>query len=74
MYVRNDAATFWYCSTKCRKNATELKRDPRKLKWSRVGPKAFKPVQQQQPKQKMEVAPVKASAVAETTVPRKKAA
>ncbi|MCL5068457.1 MAG: 50S ribosomal protein L24e [Thaumarchaeota archaeon] len=34
MYVRNDAATFWYCSSKCRKNSTDLKRDPRKLKWS----------------------------------------
>jgi large subunit ribosomal protein L24e len=35
MFIRNDAATFWYCSSKCRKNATVLKRDPRKLKWSR---------------------------------------
>ncbi|MDG7001199.1 MAG: 50S ribosomal protein L24e [Nitrososphaerota archaeon] len=34
MYVRNDAVTFWYCSSKCRKNSTVLKRDPRKLKWS----------------------------------------
>jgi ribosomal protein L24E len=36
MYVRNDAITFWYCSTKCRKNSFYLKRDPRKLKWTRV--------------------------------------
>ncbi len=35
MFVRNDAVTFWYCSTKCRKNAIDLKRDPRKLKWAR---------------------------------------
>jgi len=35
MYIRNDAATFWYCSSKCRKNATVLKRDSRKLKWAR---------------------------------------
>ncbi|HKW03658.1 MAG TPA: 50S ribosomal protein L24e [Nitrososphaerales archaeon] len=38
MYVRNDAVTFWYCSTKCRKNAMILKRDPRKLKWARGRP------------------------------------
>ncbi|MHB1908849.1 MAG: 50S ribosomal protein L24e [Nitrososphaerales archaeon] len=42
MYIRNDAATFWFCSTKCRKNALKLKRDPRKLKWSRSGAKAAK--------------------------------
>jgi large subunit ribosomal protein L24e len=35
MYIRNDAATFWYCSSKCRKNASVLKRDPRSLKWAR---------------------------------------
>jgi len=35
MYIRNDGATFWYCSSKCRKNATVLRRDPRKLKWAR---------------------------------------
>lgn len=36
MYVRNDGATFWYCSTKCKKNSMKLKRDPRKLKWARA--------------------------------------
>jgi large subunit ribosomal protein L24e len=35
MYIRNDGATFWYCSSKCRKNASVLKRDPRALKWAR---------------------------------------
>jgi large subunit ribosomal protein L24e len=35
MYIRNDGATFWYCSSKCRKNASVLKRDPRSLKWAR---------------------------------------
>ncbi|MGI0092109.1 MAG: 50S ribosomal protein L24e [Nitrososphaerales archaeon] len=35
MFIRNDAVTFWYCSSKCRKNATFLKRDSRKLKWAR---------------------------------------
>lgn len=39
MYIRNDAATFWYCSSKCRKNASQLKRDPRSLKWARQRPK-----------------------------------
>ncbi|MDA4130697.1 MAG: 50S ribosomal protein L24e [Thaumarchaeota archaeon] len=49
MYIRNDAATFWYCSSKCRKNASKLKRDPRKLKWARQRAKpitkASRPVQ-----------------------------
>jgi large subunit ribosomal protein L24e len=48
MFIRNDAATFWYCSSKCRKNATKLRRDPRKLKWSRAVVRA-KPVQPAQP-------------------------
>lgn len=39
MYIRNDAATFWYCSSKCRKNSSVLKRDPRSLKWARQKPK-----------------------------------
>jgi len=43
MFVRNDGATFWYCSTKCKKNSIELKRDPRKLKWARAQ-QAAKPI------------------------------
>ncbi|HXQ92534.1 MAG TPA: 50S ribosomal protein L24e [Nitrososphaerales archaeon] len=39
MYIRNDGATFWYCSSKCRKNSSVLKRDPRSLKWARQRPK-----------------------------------
>ncbi|MCS7115925.1 MAG: 50S ribosomal protein L24e [Nitrososphaerota archaeon] len=35
MFVKNDGSVRWYCSSKCRKNALELKRDPRKLKWTR---------------------------------------
>ncbi|MBX5327494.1 MAG: 50S ribosomal protein L24e [Candidatus Bathyarchaeia archaeon] len=35
MYVRNDGAIFWFCSSKCRKNSLELGRDPRKLPWTR---------------------------------------
>ncbi|MDG6923513.1 MAG: hypothetical protein JRN67_09500, partial [Nitrososphaerota archaeon] len=42
--IRNDAATFWYCSSKCRKNATELGRDARKLKWARHTSKVQKSV------------------------------
>lgn len=34
MYVKNDGTAFWFCSSKCRKNMLELKRDPRKLKWT----------------------------------------
>jgi large subunit ribosomal protein L24e len=34
MLVRNDGSTYWYCSSKCRKNALKLKKDPRKLKWT----------------------------------------
>ncbi len=41
MFIRNDAATFWYCSSKCRKNATVLHRDARKLKWARQTIKAI---------------------------------
>jgi len=35
MYVRNDGSTENYCSSKCRANDLKLKRDPRKLKWTR---------------------------------------
>ncbi|MCP8313486.1 MAG: 50S ribosomal protein L24e [archaeon] len=34
MLVRNDGSIYWYCSSKCRKNALELRRDPRKFKWT----------------------------------------
>ncbi|MEM1994176.1 MAG: 50S ribosomal protein L24e [Nitrososphaerales archaeon] len=33
MLVRIDGSIEYYCSSKCRKNALHLKRDPRKLKW-----------------------------------------
>lgn len=35
MYVRNDGSILWFCSSKCRKNAVKLKRDARKLKWTK---------------------------------------
>jgi len=33
LLVRNDGALLWFCSSKCKKNALELKRNPRKVKW-----------------------------------------
>jgi large subunit ribosomal protein L24e len=35
IFVRNDGTTKNYCSSKCRVNDIKLKRDPRKLKWTR---------------------------------------
>ena len=35
MYAKNDGTVLWFCSAKCRKNMTELKRDPRKFKWTK---------------------------------------
>ena len=35
MYVRRDGKVFYFCSGKCEKNMLKLKRNPRKLKWTR---------------------------------------
>ena len=35
MYVRNDGSILWFCSSKCKKSAVKIKRDPRKLKWTK---------------------------------------
>ena len=35
MLAKNDGTVMWFCSSKCRKNMTELKRDPRKFKWTK---------------------------------------
>jgi len=35
MYVKNDGTVLFFCSSKCRKNMLILRRDPRKLKWTR---------------------------------------
>lgn len=33
MYVKNDGAILWFCSSKCFK-LWRMKRDPRRLKWT----------------------------------------
>ncbi len=35
MYVKDDGTIYFFCSSKCRKNMLKLKRDPRKLKWTK---------------------------------------
>ncbi len=35
MFAKNDGTVLWFCSSKCKKNALVLKRDPRKLKWTK---------------------------------------
>ncbi len=35
MYVRKDGRVLYFCSRKCEKNMLELKRNPRKLKWTK---------------------------------------
>ncbi|AGK62211.1 LSU ribosomal protein L24E [Archaeoglobus sulfaticallidus PM70-1] len=35
MYVRRDGRVFYFCSGKCEKNMLKLKRNPRKLKWTK---------------------------------------
>lgn len=35
MLVKNDGQIEWTCSSKCKKNLRVLKRDPRKLKWTK---------------------------------------
>ena len=33
--AKNDGTVLLFCSSKCKKNALVLKRDPRKLKWTK---------------------------------------
>ncbi|MFQ5999485.1 MAG: 50S ribosomal protein L24e [Candidatus Bathyarchaeia archaeon] len=35
MYVRNDGTILWFCSSKCRKSSVKLKRDSRKVRWTK---------------------------------------
>lgn len=34
MYIKNDGTILRFCSSKCRKNQLNLKRIPRRIKWS----------------------------------------
>jgi large subunit ribosomal protein L24e len=33
--IKNDGVIQHFCSSKCRKNSLDLKRDPRKYKWTK---------------------------------------
>lgn len=35
MYIKKDATTFHFCSSKCHKNMVQLKRVPRRTLWSK---------------------------------------
>jgi len=35
MYVKADGTIWYFCSSKCAKNALKLRRSPEKLKWTR---------------------------------------
>ncbi|UCC58787.1 MAG: 50S ribosomal protein L24e [Candidatus Bathyarchaeum sp.] len=35
MYVRNDGTILYFCSSKCRKSSLALKRDSRKIRWTK---------------------------------------
>ncbi|MCE4617308.1 MAG: 50S ribosomal protein L24 [Desulfurococcales archaeon] len=35
MYVTRRGSIYWFCSSKCMKNYLELRRNPRKLKWTK---------------------------------------
>ena len=36
MYVKSDGTIWYFCSSKCRKNMIELRRNPKKFKWASV--------------------------------------
>lgn len=35
MFVKRDGTVMWYKNSKARKNSLKLKRNPRKVKWTR---------------------------------------
>lgn len=36
IYIRRDGRILRFCSSKCRKSMINLKRDPRKFKWTKT--------------------------------------
>ena len=34
MFVKKDGTVFYFCSSKCRKNSTNLRREGRRQKWT----------------------------------------
>ena len=34
LYVKKDGTLYWFCSSKCRKNALGLSREGRRQKWT----------------------------------------
>ncbi len=36
LYVKRDGKPFYYCSSKCRKNSLKLKREGRRIKWTKT--------------------------------------
>jgi large subunit ribosomal protein L24e len=41
MYVKKDGTLFYFCSSKCKKNSLNLKREGRRQKWT-VASRKFK--------------------------------
>ncbi|MBU0586359.1 50S ribosomal protein L24e [Candidatus Micrarchaeota archaeon] len=41
IYAKKDGSVSYFCSSKCRKNALNLKREGRRVKWTKSA-KAFK--------------------------------
>ncbi|WP_455391849.1 50S ribosomal protein L24e [[Eubacterium] cellulosolvens] len=35
MYIKRDATVFFFCSNKCQKNMINLKRVPRRVRWTK---------------------------------------
>jgi large subunit ribosomal protein L24e len=35
MYIKKDATIFLFCSSKCQKNMVVLKRNPRRVRWTK---------------------------------------
>ncbi|MHC1628135.1 MAG: 50S ribosomal protein L24e [Candidatus Nezhaarchaeales archaeon] len=42
MYVKNDGSILYFCSSKCRKNMLQLRRNPAKVKWAKKTRRTYK--------------------------------